>query len=349
MTTVQFPAEWAPQDAVQLTWPNDRGDWAPYLAQVEPVFIAIAHAVAHRERLIISCYDQAHRDAVENRLRAAGVDLSRVRLYAIPSNDTWARDHGPITVYADGKPRLLDFQFNGWGGKYSATLDNQISRHLLNQGAFGSTPLITLELILEGGGIETDGTGTLLTTTSCLLAPTRNPQFDQAQLETRLSQLLGVDRFLWLHHGDLQGDDTDGHIDTLARFCSADTIAYQGCNDADDSHYPVLRAMAAELRAFRTRAGQPYRLIELPWPRAKRNAAGDRLPATYANFLIINDAVLLPIYNDPADARASAALQEAFPDREIVPIDCSALILQYGSLHCVTMQLPQGVLPVDNV
>lgn len=343
MPKIIFPAEWAAQDAVQLTWPNDRGDWAPYLAEVEPVFIDIAREVACRERLIISCYDDAHCAAVSERLLSAGVKLANVQLYPIPSNDTWARDHGPISVYTDQKPQLLDFIFNGWGGKYSAELDTQITAKLVAKDVFAANHQ-PVNLVLEGGGIETDGEGTLLTTTSCLLAPTRNPQFNQAQLETRLGELLGVDRFLWLHNGHLEGDDTDGHIDTLARFCSPGTIAYQGCNDPKDEHYPVLDAMAAELRALRTRAGRPYRLVELPWPQPKRNEDGKRLPGTYANFLIINGAVLVPTYRDPADAAALAALRDCFPGRDIVGIDCSALILQFGSLHCVTMQLPRGVL-----
>jgi len=344
MTQIHFPAEWAPQDGVLLTWPNDRGDWAPYLAQVEPVFIDIAREVALRERLIISCYDTAHCQQVRTRLQAAGVNMTRVALHAIPANDTWARDHGPITVYADAKPRLLDFVFNGWGGKYNAELDNQITPQLVAAGVFATTTEV-IDLVLEGGGIETDGAGTLLTTTSCLLAPTRNPQLTQLELEDRLRALLGVERILWLKNGQLEGDDTDGHIDTLARFCTVDTIAYQGCDDPQDLHYPTLLALADELRGLQTRDGHPYRLVALPWPQPKMDKSGQRLPATYANFLIINGAVLVPTYNDPADTGALTALQACFPDRTIVPIDCSALILQYGSLHCVTMQLPQGVLP----
>ncbi|MFA7386090.1 MAG: agmatine deiminase family protein [Thiohalobacteraceae bacterium] len=345
MTDIHFPSEWAPQDGVQLTWPNDRGDWAPYLGQVEPVFVDIAREVASRERLVISCYDELHCQAVADRLRTAGVAMERVQLYVVPSDDTWARDHGPISLYAEGQPRLLDFVFNGWGGKYSAAQDNEITQRLAAAGAFGALQPEPVDLVLEGGGIESDGEGTLMTTTSCLLAPTRNPQFDQAQLEARLRELLGVERFLWLHNGHLEGDDTDGHIDTLARFCSPDTIAYQGCDDPQDAHYPALAAMAEELRAFRTRGGERYRLVELPWPAPKHDDEGRRLPATYANFLIINGAVLVPTYRDPADAAALEALRGCFPDREIVAVDCSALILQYGSLHCVTMQLPRGVLP----
>lgn len=346
MTQIHFPAEWAPQDGVQLTWPNDRGDWAPYLQQVEPVFINIAREVALRERLIISCYDAEHCAQVRARLIAAAVDISRVTLYAIPTNDTWARDHGPITIYVDGQARLLDFVFNGWGNKYNAELDTQITARLADANAFAAAAA-RVDLVLEGGGIETDGAGTLLTTRSCLLAPTRNPQFNQAALEQRLRELLGVDRVLWLQQGQLEGDDTDGHIDTVARFCSVDTLAYQACDDPQDAHYPELTAMADELRALRRRDGRPYRLVALPWPQPKVNAEGQRLPATYANFLIINGAVLVPTYNDPADTLAVQALQDCFPEHTIVAIDCSALILQYGSLHCVTMQLPRGVLTAD--
>ncbi len=346
MTQIHFPAEWAAQDGVQLTWPNDRGDWAPYLQQVEPVFIHIAREVALRERLISSGYDAEHCAQVGTRLSAAAVDMSQVSLYAIPTNDTWARDHGPITVYVEGQARLLDFIFNGWGNKYNAELDTQITARLASVNAFAAAST-RVELVLEGGGIETDGAGTLLTTASCLLAPTRNPQLNQAALELRLGELLGIERVLWLQHGQLEGDDTDGHIDTVARFCSEDTIAYQGCDDPQDVHYPELTAMAAELRALRRRDGRPYHLVALPWPQPKLNAEGQRLPATYANFLIINGAVLVPTYNDPADAVALQALQDCFPDRTMVAIDCSALILQYGSLHCVTMQLPRGVLAAD--
>jgi agmatine deiminase len=348
MTQPHFPAEWVPQDGVMLTWPNDRGDWAPYLVQVEPVFVAIAREVALRERLIISCYDTEHRQRVRERLQDAGVNMLRVALYAIPANDTWARDHGPITIYTEGTVRLLDFVFNGWGDKYHAELDNEITPRLAAAGAFSAETNV-IDLVLEGGGIETDGAGTLMTTTSCLLAPTRNPHLSQGELEDRLRGLLGVDRFLWLNNGHLEGDDTDGHIDTLARFCSVDTIAYQGCDDPQDAHFVALSAMAAELHGLRTRDGQSYRLVALPWPQPKHNMQGQRLPATYANFLIINDAVLVPTYNDPADSGALRALQACFPDRKIIPIDCSALILQYGSLHCVTMQLPRGTLPAASV
>ena len=339
-----LPPEWAPQSGVMLTWPHVHGDWAKHLKRVEPVFTEIARQVALREKVLISCYDKGHREHIERQLVAAGVDRARVVLRVAPSNDTWARDHGPLTVTCQGEPLLLDFGFNGWGGKYGYELDNQISRRLYAMDSFGQAPMQTVNLILEGGSIEVDGSGTLLTTTRCLLAPTRNPRLTREQLEQQLKELLGINRILWVHHGHLAGDDTDSHIDTLARFCDRNTIAYVSCDDPADEHFAELKAMEDELKTFRAADGQPYRLVALPWPRAKFDEDGNRLPATYANFLIVNSAVLAPTYEDPADDTALARLKECFPDREIVPVNCLPLIYQFGSLHCVTMQLPEGVI-----
>jgi agmatine deiminase len=339
-----LPAEWAPQSGVMLTWPHADSDWGPWLDQVEPVFARIAAAISQRELVLVVCFDSVHQQHVIDVMMRAGVELNRVRLHSIASNDTWARDHGPVTVLVDGRPQLLDFTFNGWGGKFDAALDNQITRHLHSAGAFDATPLRTIDLVLEGGSIESDGAGTLLTTTQCLLTPTRNPQYSRADLEDCLRGVFGVERFLWLEHGSLAGDDTDSHIDTLARLCPDDIIAYVACDDPGDEHYTELKAMEAELETFRTRDDKAYRLVPLPWPKARFAADGRRLPATYANFLIINGAVLLPTYDDPADPEAAARLAQCFPDREIIGIPCLPLIQQYGSLHCVTMQLPTGVL-----
>lgn len=344
-TIRQFlPPEWAPQCAVMLTWPHDASDWQPWLEQVEPVFVEIACHAARYEQVLIACHDDTQRHHVAALLREARVAPVRVHLCIAPSNDTWVRDHGPITVMHDGSPFLLDFVFNGWGEKFDAELDNQITRRLHTARAFGSTPLRSVDLVLEGGSIEVDGEGTLLTTAQCLLSPKRNPDLDRPQIEAELCRLFGVSRVLWLEHGHLEGDDTDSHIDTLARFCAADTIAYVMCDDPSDSHYEELKRMEAELRAFRTQRGTPYRLVPLPWPRPKYAPDGRRLPATYANFLIINNAVLVPTYDDEADKLALSQLQTCFPEREIIGIPCSPLILQNGSLHCVTMQLPAGVL-----
>ena len=339
-----LPAEWAPQSGVMLTWPHDDSDWAPLLNEADTVFAAIGTAVTRFQRLLVVCRDKAHRGHVTRRLAENGADPARVTAAIAPSDDTWARDHGPVTVLEDRRPLLLDFIFNGWGGKYPAARDTRITARLHAQAVFGETPLEPVDLVLEGGSIESDGLGTLLTTSGCLLTPTRNPHLDRTATERALKASLGVERVLWLEHGRLEGDDTDGHVDTLARLCSPDTIAYVTCTDRGDAHHGPLKAMEAELRALRTADGRPYRLIPLPLPAPIHETDGRRLPATHANFLIINGAVLVPTYDDPADRVALERLAGVFPGREIIGVDCRTLIRQYGSLHCVTMQLPEGVL-----
>jgi agmatine deiminase len=340
--TLSLPAEWEPQDAVLLAWPHEGSDWLPCIEVVEPVFINLVREIIRFEKVILVAPDI---EDVRRKLSSAQIGLDKVSLYQIPTNDTWSRDFGPITVLEDGRPKLLDFTFNGWGLKFPADLDNQVTRRLHQANAFGDTPMMTCGLTLEGGSIESDGRGTLLTTSECLLNANRNPHLTREQIEESLSRLFGCQKILWLENGYLAGDDTDSHIDTLARLCPNNTILYVCCDDENDEHYPALQAMAAELQAFRTIDGQPYRLIPLPWPQARYDEEGYRLPATYANYLVINQAVLVPTYNDPQDAHALSAIGQAFPDRAIIGVHCLPLILQHGSLHCVTMQLPKGILP----
>ncbi len=322
-----------------LTWPRRDGDFARHFEAVERNFLAIAVAIARFEKLQVNVAQDA--PGLASRLVAAGVPKERLRVYAMPNDDVWARDHGPITVLRDGKRLHLDFSFNGWGGKFPAERDNALTGRLITLDAWDA-PVETVDFVLEGGAIEVDGAGTLLTTERCLLAPTRNPQLDRAAIEQVLKDRLGVSRILWLKHGDLLGDDTDGHIDTIARFCDADTIAYQACEERDDPHYADLAAMAKELAAFRNARGKPYKLVPLPLPAALHDPDdGRRLPAGYANFLIVNGAVLVPVYGDAKnDPIALERLRPCFPGREVLPIECRALIHQYGSLHCVTMQIP---------
>ena len=311
----RMPAEWEPQSAVQLTWPHEATDWAPILPEITAVYEEMAREIKKREPLII-------------------VD-------DIPHNDTWARDHGFITVEeaSDLSPQtsdliLLDFCFNGWGEKFEAGLDNQINKHLFDRGIVKGQYEPHLDFVLEGGSIESDGKGTVFTTTCCLMAPHRNQPLTQQEIEARLKEYLGAERIVWINHGSLIGDDTDGHIDTLVRICPDDTLLYTG---GDDDH-PDLARMEEELKTLRTLDGRPYRLLKLPLPRPIYDE-GDRLPATYANYLVINGAVLVPTYNQPdLDAEAMRIIQQAFPDREIVGIDCCAVIKQHGSLHCCTMQ-----------
>ena len=340
----RLPAEWSPQSGVMLTWPRPECDWGEHLTAVEPVLAELAAQISRREKVLITCLDEAHRAHVSALLTAAAADMSAVSFYLVPANDVWVRDHGPITVLEDGSPLLLDFTFNGWGGKYPSALDNRITRALHGKGAFGATPIESSRFVLEGGSIDCDGAGTLLTTSACLLSEARNAGWSREAIEDYLKAEFGVERVLWLEHGWLAGDDTDSHVDMLARFCAAHTIAHTACDDPADEHYPELSAMAAELAALRDRDGRPYELVPLPLPRAKHDEDGARLPASYANFLIVNGAVLVPVYDDPADAIALQRLRQAFPEREVVPIRALPLIRQYGSLHCATMQLPDGVM-----
>lgn len=345
MTLLQLPPEWHTQSGILLAWPHRHSDWADSLPRIDPVYTELAVAITAREPLIILHYDAEHRRHIEQLLTARGVLTDAVRFFEVPTNDTWVRDTAPLTVQAPGGSCvLLDFHFNGWGGKYDATLDNTINARLKKLGAWDRCELRPVDMVLEGGSIEVDGQGTLLTTEACLLAKTRNPSLSKLQLEQRLGEQLGVQRFLWLENGYLAGDDTDSHVDMLARFCDPDTIAYVRCDDRQDEHYSALKRMEEELQSFRRTDGQPYRLVPLPWPRARYDDEGERLPASFANFLIINHAVLLPTYDDPGDALAAAALAPLFPGRKIVPISSLPLISQRGSIHCATMQLPAAVL-----
>jgi agmatine deiminase len=338
----RLPAEWEPQDAVLLAWPHEDTDWRPCLAEARASFAGLAALISRFERVLLAARDVGGARAA---LAHAGADLSRVRPYPVDCNDTWARDFGPITVRADGAPRLLDFVFNGWGGKFPAALDNRVTARLAALGAFGATPVRAVDFVLEGGSIDSDGRGTLLTTRACLTHPGRNPGHDAAGIESVLRAHLGAERMLWLESGHLAGDDTDAHVDMLARFAPGDVILHAACDRPDDEHHASLARMAAELGRFRAPSGRPYRLVPLPWPPAQYDEAGARLPASYANFLVINGAVLVPAYGAPPDSAARHAIGAAFPGREVFGVDCRPLIRQHGALHCVTMQIPEGVLP----
>jgi agmatine deiminase len=336
----RLPAEWEPQDGVLLAWPHEDSDWHPYLEAVQPVFAEIVCQISRFEQVVVAAPVP---DEVREQIAQAGAHMERVRIHQVETNDTWARDFGPITIEEEGSPKLLNFGFNGWGLKFPSDLDNRINKTLQGMGVW-KAPLETVGLILEGGSIESDGRGTILTTEECLLNDNRNPHLTREEIEEELHGLFGTDRFLWLANGYLAGDDTDSHVDTLARLCPDDTIAYVRCDDPEDEHYPALSAMEEEIRAFRTRDGKPYRMIPLPWPAERVDEDGTRLPATYANYLVINGAVLVPTYEDKNDQPALHAIAQAFPGRKIVGINCLPLILQHGSLHCVTMQLPKGTL-----
>ena len=339
----RLPAEWEPQAAVLLAWPHAGTDWAARLADAESNYVALIAAIARFEPAIVCVPDATVCARTVALLAAAQVDPVRVRFVAIAYDDTWLRDSGPIILRDDnGRFVLTDFRFTGWGGKFEAARDDALVEGLIERQVFhGDAEHARIDWALEGGAIESDGRGTILTTWRCLHQ--RHPEQSRATMTQVLRESLGAQRVLWLDHGWLQGDDTDAHIDTLARFAPNDASVFQGCDDPRDPHVDELAKMRDELAALRTPDGKSYTLHPLPWPKPIVDH-GRRLAASYANYLIVNGAVLVPAYGDPADTRAARVIANAHPRREVVQVPCRPLIWQNGSLHCVTMQVPQGAL-----
>ncbi|MEA3455197.1 MAG: agmatine deiminase family protein [Campylobacterota bacterium] len=330
----RIKAEWEKQRAILMAFPHEETDWAEDLEAALTPFIRIAQAIAYAQPVYIICRDKK---SISDRF----CSTQNMSFIEIPTNDTWIRDYGYISIEEKGESKLLDFTFDGWGGKFDASLDNSVNKALHQKGYLGTTPLETIDFVLEGGSIESDGAGTILATSHCLCNPNRNSGLSKEEVASKLSEYLGTERILWLDHGYLAGDDTDSHIDTLARFIDKESIAYVKCDDKEDEHYSSLQKMEEELQSFQTIQGKPYRLIPLPMCEAKYNREGKRLPATYANFLITNNALIYPTYNVRTDKEVGMIFKEVFPDREIIPINCEKLIEEGGSLHCSTMQIAQ--------
>lgn len=349
-TSYVLPAEWATQSGIQLTWPHENTDWAPYLDAITDTFIQLAREIARQEKLIIAARNP---EEVERILRQHIPEghIKNIRIFECYNNDTWARDHAPLTLMpADakthnaGEPMLLDFKFNGWGEKFEWQHDNCITRSLFEQQAFNGNIKSYKQFVLEGGSIESDGKGTIMTTSFCLLAPNRNQPMNQNDIEHSLINYFNARRVVWLHHGKLVGDDTDGHIDTIVRLCPNDTIVYQGCDDKEDEQFTDFKLLEDELRKLSTLNGESYKLLKLPMPDAIFDG-GQRLPATYANFVILNRSVIVPAYRQKnKDTEAARIIKQAFPDKEVVCIDATTVVRQHGSLHCLTMQYPCGVI-----
>ncbi|MDY2584137.1 agmatine deiminase family protein [Helicobacter sp.] len=341
----KFYAEWEAQDGILLSFPHANSDWKPYLKEVRQVYCEIIVEILQAESCILICDSKKETlEIIQNYCNTKSINteiLGQLYCLELPSNDTWARDFGGITINKNGKNVVLDYGFNGWGLKFASNFDNQITHTLHKVGILKR--IKPKKLILEGGSIESNGKGILLTNTQCLLERNRNPFYSKAQLEKILKKDLGIQKVLWLDSGYLSGDDTDGHIDTLARFIAPNTIAYIACDDKNDEHYVALSKMECALKALKNLDNKPFKLVKLPFvtPKYYKN---ERLPATYANFLFINGAILLPIYNDKNDALAIEILQKACPKHKIIPIDCSVLIRQHGSLHCISMQFPKHTL-----
>lgn len=327
--------EWEQQRGVLLTWPHAHSDWRTLLTEINPVYVALSYAIAEREPLFILCHNAELKLQILASLKQAKAHLNNITLLPVVTNDTWIRDYGPIALIDQGQPRLLKCQFNGWGGKFAAEWDNQAVGALQQLGLFGAIPLEHHDFILEGGGIESDGQGTVLTTARCFAQ--RYPHLAAPDLKNKLSALLGAQRIIILEQGYIPGDDTDGHIDTLVRFCDPATLAYSA--PAKNSPDPDLSALENELQQLKTLQQKPYRLVPLPLPQWRQAEHTEPTPANYANFLIINDAVILPTYDDPADHIAQENLRSCFPNRDLILVPSLALVKQGGSIHCATMPL----------
>jgi agmatine deiminase len=334
-----LPPEWYRQSSILLTWPHSGTDWRETLADVEAVYCQLVHAILQQSHVDIIAFDAQHAQYIDDLLQAADSAHS-IRYCIAESNDSWARDHGPLTVFKDGHWEFLDFDFNAWGGKFDYQLDNQLTQQLHSQLYTENVLLEKAPVIFEGGSIDVNGNACLITTSACLLTQTRNPTMTKADYEQLFDRLFGIKHTYWLEHGMLIGDDTDSHVDMLARFCSPSVIAYTACDNPHDEHFEALQAMASELHAFKQPDGEPFELVALPIPAPIFDATAQRLPASYANFLVNNGQVLVPVYNDPADAIALERLQTCFPQHRITPVNCLPIIEQHGSLHCLTMQIP---------
>ncbi len=336
-----MPAEWEPHEATWISWPHREGISFPdAYDRVLPTFVAMVEALASSEKVRINVKDTGQEKEVGQLL--GEVARNHVEFYHIPTNEPWCRDHGPIFVRRQHDPKLavVDFGYNAWGWKYPpCDLDDEVPQHVAR---ILNLPLFNYgNFVLEGGSIDSNGSGALLTTTSCLLNPNRNPGLTQQQIEKKLRDALGVSQIIWLGEG-IEGDDTDGHVDDIARFVSRDTVLMAIEENEDDPNYAPLQANLELLHSTSLADGTPLKVRHLPMPpRIQRK--GQRLPASYANFYIANTVVLLPVFHDSNDAWAESILHEAFPGRKIVPIDCRELIWGLGAFHCLTQQQPCAV------
>lgn len=339
MSNIRLIAEWERCSAIMLALPDKHTDWAYILDEARDQYHRLIKTFTdHNQVCLIITRNQAQ---ARELLHDCNQEL--IRFVEADYNDTWTRDYGPITVEAlnHNQQRLLDFGFNGWGLKFASDKDNLVNLNLTKIGVFNKEEYRNnRDFVLEGGSIESDGNGTLLTTSQCLCSPNRNGGRNKEELNRILAERLGVDHILWLDYGALSGDDTDSHIDTLCRIAPHNTILFTGCRNMDDSHFEELLKMRAQLSLFRNPEGDPYNLVELPLPDPIYDEEGERLPATYANYLVTPEKIFMPVYGQPLnDELACNMVKVAFPDHEVVPVECLTLIKQHGSLHCATMQL----------
>ena len=333
MSNLYLPAQWEAQEFIQIVFPHKQTDWIEYLDEAIDTFINITKAIQKYQKVLIIAKEL-------KKVKSLFPNKKNLTFVKINSNDTWSRDFGGITIKQNHQATILNFKFNAWGKKFQYNLDDNITTQLKLKGLLQSYKHKSIPFVLEGGSIDSNGEGIILTTSKCLLEKNRNPHLNKSSIEKNIKSFFGVKKVLWLDNGELVGDDTDAHIDTLARFVSNDTIVYQTCDDINDINYKDLKLMENELKSLTNIQGKKFHLIPLPSISPKYYKK-ERLPATYVNFLIINGAVLVPIYQDINDKKTLDIFTKVFPKRDIIAIDCTTLIKQHGSLHCVTMQYPK--------
>ena len=333
-----MPAEWSPHQATWLSWPHNSETWPGVLEAAEQSMADVVTALAPHETVIINVLDDAHGQRVSSCLAGRVAD-EQFRLERIATDDAWIRDYGAIIVHSDDSPSgmvAVDFDYNAWGGKYPPyDRDRAVAKQMAVRLGL---PRITSAMVLEGGSVDVNGEGLGLVTEQCLLNPNRNPSLQQAEIEISLEEFLGLTELVWLGDG-VTGDDTDGHVDNLARFVDALRVVAVTSSDSADPDHAALADNHRRLEAFSDRSGRGLEVIELPMSEPVIHA-GDRMPASYANFYIANGVVLMPAYGGSADDRARGILVDCFPGRQIVPIDCRPLIVGLGALHCLTQQIP---------
>ncbi len=339
-----MPAEWMPHHATWLSWPHNLETWPTQLERVREVWIQMILALSPHEKVCLLVNDDLTRQDVTLRLKTAVAVMENVSVIKNPTVDVWMRDYGPTFVVRDRPDDPLainDWIFNGWGGKYKAyEHDDQVAKSIAE---LLGVPVFAHGLVLEGGAIEVNGAGICLTTEQCLLNTNRNPHLSRAEIEQFLGNSLGVSQIIWLGEG-VAGDDTDGHIDDIARFVNARTIVCAAEDDPKDANYAPLQENLERLEGARDALGSRFDLITLPFPRPVI-CQGSRLPASYANFYIANEVVLVPIFDDPVDQKALGILRELFPTRKVVGIPCTDVVAGLGAIHCVTQQQPQITVP----
>lgn len=334
-----FPAEWAAQEALWLSWPHKEESWPGKLDTIYPHYAKFIQLVAADQLVRINVADAAMKDFALIHLQAAGVNLSHIEFYFHPTNDAWCRDHGPafVTNPKTGEKAVVDWGYNAWGDKYPPyDLDDIIPTRIAEA---LQLKLFTPPIVMEGGSVDFNGEGTVLTTASCLLNKNRNPHLNKAQIEEYLKDYYGQQQVLWLEEG-IVGDDTDGHIDDITRFVAADTVLTVVEENPDDENYQVLQNNLNALRQMRLADGRPLRVIELPMPGAV-TWDGERLPASYANFYIANKVVVVPVFGDSNDEKALEIIRGCFPDRQVVGVNSVDIIWGLGSFHCLSQQEPK--------